>query len=79
MAICRTFTPKGVPQSQNFSNLPHRRSLGGHRLSPLHGQKGGLVRDSIADIERFKAELMAADWLQKLGLEHCLPLAKSFG
>jgi hypothetical protein len=26
-----------------------------------------------------QAELMAADWLQKLGLEHCLPLAKSFG
>ena len=25
---------KGVPQSQNFSNLPHRRSLGGHRTSP---------------------------------------------
>ena len=26
--------PKGVAQSQNFSNLAHRRSLGGHRTSP---------------------------------------------
>ena len=31
---------KGVPQSQNFSNLPHRRSLGGHRTSPCMVAKG---------------------------------------
>ena len=31
---------KGVPQSQNFSNLPHRRSLGGHRTSPCMAAKG---------------------------------------
>jgi hypothetical protein len=47
---------KGVPQSQNFSNLPHRRSLGGHRTSPLHGCKRGLVRDSIANIEQLVEE-----------------------
>ena len=27
-------SPDAYPQSQNFSNLPHRRSLGGHRTSP---------------------------------------------
>ena len=31
---------KGVPQSQNFANLPHRRSLGGHRTSPCMAAKG---------------------------------------
>ena len=31
---------KRVPQSQNFSNLPHRRSLGGHRTSPCMAAKG---------------------------------------
>jgi len=30
---------KGVPQSQNFSNLSHRRSLGGHRTSPCMAAK----------------------------------------
>jgi hypothetical protein len=31
---------KGVPQPQNFSNLPRRRSLGGHRTSPCIAAKG---------------------------------------
>jgi hypothetical protein len=44
---------KGVPQSLNFSYLPHRRSLGGRR-PPLHNRKGRLVRDAIADSESFK-------------------------
>ena len=30
---------EAVPQSQNFSNLPHRRSLGGHRTSPRMAAK----------------------------------------
>ena len=32
---------KGMPQSQNFSNLPHRRSLGGHQTSPCLAAKVG--------------------------------------
>jgi hypothetical protein len=41
---------KGVPQSQNFSNLPHRRSLGGHRTSPCMAAKGAssAIRSSTA-------------------------------
>jgi hypothetical protein len=31
---------KGVSQSQNFANLPHRRSLGGRRTSPCMAVKG---------------------------------------
>ena len=31
--------PAGIPQAQNFSNLAHRQSLGGHRASPA-GRKG---------------------------------------
>ena len=31
--------PQRVPQSQNFANLPHRRSLGGHRTSLASAQK----------------------------------------
>jgi hypothetical protein len=44
---------KGVPQSQllepSASSLSRRASN-----LPLHGRKGGLVRDSIADIESFR-------------------------
>ena len=41
---------KGVPQSQNFSNLPHRRSLGGHRTSPCMVAKeaSSAIRSSTA-------------------------------
>jgi hypothetical protein len=31
--------PTGVPQAQNFSNLPHRQSLGGHRTSSCANRK----------------------------------------
>src|SRR6202162_3442747 len=31
--------PTGVLQAQNFSNLPHRQSLGGHQTSPCESQR----------------------------------------
>ena len=31
--------PAGVPQAQNFANLAHRQSLGGHRTSPCESQR----------------------------------------
>ena len=42
-----------VAQSQDFANLAHRRSLGGHRISPRVTTTGDRVRDSIADSESF--------------------------
>jgi len=44
---------QGVAQSQDFANLAHRRSLGGHRISPCMVTTGDRVRDSIADSESF--------------------------
>ena len=44
---------KGVAQSEDFANLAHRRSLGGHRISPRVVTTGDRVRDSIADSESF--------------------------
>jgi len=59
--------PKGVAQSQNFSNLAHRRSLGGHRTSPCLVAKGNRVRDSIADSESFtpssQGGRLASEWV----------------
>jgi hypothetical protein len=36
--------PTGVLQTQNFSNLPHRQSLGGHQTSLCESQKEDLAR-----------------------------------
>ncbi len=36
--------PTGVLQAQNFSNLPHRQSLGGHQTSLCESQKEDLAR-----------------------------------
>jgi hypothetical protein len=47
--------------------------------SPLAWPKRGPRPRFDRRHRELQAELMAADWLQKLGLEHCLPLAKSFG
>jgi len=69
-AICRSHAV-GMPQSQNFSNLPHRRSLGGHRTSSVHGRKGGFVRDSIADIESVKPD--SPGWPASIGMGGRLP------
>src|SRR5207245_852785 len=41
--------PTGILQAQNFSNLPHRQSLGGHRTSPCWFAKGGPCPVQIAD------------------------------
>lgn len=61
---------KGVPQSQNFSYLPHRRSLRASDL-PLHGRKGRLVRDSIADGESFRPPPQG--WPASIGMGGRLP------
>jgi hypothetical protein len=37
--------------SQDFSNLPHQRSLGGHRTSSCLAAKGEWSNDSVADSE----------------------------
>jgi len=44
---------KGVAQSEDFANLAHRRSLGGHRISPCMVTTEDRVRDSIANSESF--------------------------
>jgi hypothetical protein len=50
-AIWRSLSPSACLSLQDFANLPHRRSLGGHRASPCIGAKGGRVRDSFAASE----------------------------
>src|SRR6266516_7808781 len=41
--------PTCILQAQNFSSLPHRQSLGGHRTSPCWFAKGGPCPVQIAD------------------------------
>ena len=59
--------PKGVAQSQDFSYLAHRRSLGGHRTSPCLVAKGNRVRNSIADSESLtppsQGGRIASEWV----------------
>jgi len=44
LTITRSLAPTGVLQAQNFSNLPHRQSLGRHQTSFCESQKKDLAR-----------------------------------
>src|SRR5207244_4094780 len=58
--------PTGTLQAQNFSNLPHRQSLGGHRTSPCWFAKGGPCPVQIADnATRFT---LSTGWPPSIGI-----------